>query len=197
MTDTDFVVSRPGTLIGRVGGTTNGTTSFVACKDEDERPERQLQWPCPPCESRSVWRGRVLGYEDDEPWAAWQLLDDPRRLHHAWRERRAQHELQLRGHEHPRAGEHAAPRHGHARRGRLRPPPPLALGDSRERSRLDSHRGARSRAPLFVRDRTRSGPRRRPKTHGVVPPQAHPSMSPSARRRPLQLWRPLPRLRRI
>ncbi len=34
LTDTDFVVSRPGALIGKVGGTLNGTASFYACKDE-------------------------------------------------------------------------------------------------------------------------------------------------------------------
>ncbi len=83
MTDTDFVVSRPGTLIGRVGGTTNGTTSFVACKDENNAQNVNCNGLTPIVNLGPFSAGRVLGYEDGEPWAAWQLLDDPRRLHHA------------------------------------------------------------------------------------------------------------------
>ena len=52
----------------------------------------------------------------------------------------------------------------------------------RESVLVSTHTGAPVRGRLFfVRDRTQSGPRRRPKTHGVVPPQAHPSISPLAR----------------
>ena len=34
LTDTDFLPALPGTLTGRVGGTTNGSASFSACKND-------------------------------------------------------------------------------------------------------------------------------------------------------------------